>query len=158
MHRGLVKTFVAGLVAVGLTSLPARSHAKEGAGEASHHEEAHEKGQKPTSATAVGEVWHKVKAEEAELSHLVQTEELDRVHKKAYAIRDLVAQLPEKSQQLSLEHQTKLKSNVKYVATLAGRLDQAGDAKDKAKTEATFKQLQSVLASIEALYPPETLK
>lgn len=158
MDRRLVTTFAAGVIAVGLTSLPARSLGDEGTSGKSHHEESHGKGQKPPSATTLGETWHEVKAKEVDLSHLIQTEELDHVHKAAFAIRDLVAALPEKSQQLSAEQQAKLKANVKYVATLAGRLDEAGDAKDKAKTESNFKQLQSVLGSIEKLYPPDALK
>jgi len=47
---------------------------------------------------------------------------------------------------------------VKYVATLAERLDAAGDAKNQSATEASFKQLQSVLGAIEGLYPPEALQ
>jgi hypothetical protein len=109
-------------------------------------------------AKNVGELWHGVKSREAELSHLVQAKELGKVHEVAFALRDLVTAMPDQSVQLPPERLAKLKGNVKYVATLAERLDAAGDAKDQAATERNVKQLESVLAAIEALYPEGALK
>jgi hypothetical protein len=106
----------------------------------------------------VGELWRGVKSREAELSQLVQAKELGKVHESAFAIRDLVAAMPERSGQLSAEQQVKLKGNVKYVATLAERLDAAGDAKNQSATESSFKQLQAVLRTIEELYPSDALE
>jgi len=69
----------------------------------------------------------------------------------------LVNALPDKSKDLDAEKLGKLKANAKFVADLAKRLDQAGDSKDQAGTEANFKKLQGILKSIEALYPPGTV-
>ena len=123
------------------------------------HGDHHEMAAKPAAAgESLAAVWRDVKTHEAELGQLVGSKKLEQVHEVAFAIRDLVATLPAKSQQLSAEQQTKLNGNVKFVATLAGRLDASGDANDQAATEAGFKQLQSVLASIEGIYPAEALK
>jgi hypothetical protein len=122
-----------------------------------HHEMAAKSKPGPSPET-VGGILQAVKAREGELETLIKAKELSTVHEVAFAIRDLVAALPEKSGQLSAEQQAKLKGNVKYVATIAERLDAAGDAKNQSATEAGFKQLQSVLGAIEGLYPPEALK
>jgi hypothetical protein len=88
----------------------------------------------------------------------VQAKELGKVHEVAFALRDLVAAMPNKSAELPPEKLAKLQGNAKYVATLAARLDVAGDANDQAATELNFKQLPSVLAAIEALYPEGALE
>jgi hypothetical protein len=46
----------------------------------------------------------------------------------------------------------------KELADIVKRLDESGDANDQAGTEANFKKLQGILKTIEAQYPPETLK
>lgn len=123
----------------------------------------HEREKTVTATTAndartLTSLWHATIAREAELDGLVKKKDLAKVHEAAFAIRDLVAALPEKSRDISAEQRAKLAGNARYVATLAERLDKAGDAGDQVAAETTFKQLQSVLAAIEALYPAEALK
>lgn len=113
---------------------------------------------KPSATEPIASVWRSVKKREAELADLVKAKQLDKVHETAFAIRDLVAAMPEKSTGLKPEQNAKLAGNVKFVATLAQRLDAAGDAKDQAGTEGAFKQLQGVLSGIEGLYPAGTLE
>lgn len=133
-----------------------------GAGLAGQEQGAHHemlaKGRPVAGADTLGGLWQTVKARESELSDLIKAKDLGKVHEVAFAIRDVVAQMPEKSGQLPADQQAKLRGNAKYVATLAERLDKAGDAKDQTATEASFKQLQSVLGAIEALYPPDALR
>lgn len=155
MDDRLFTICVGAALAAGLIVAPRPGLAAEEHGE--HHETAATA--KPLAGTeTLRDLWQAAKAHEGELSDLIKAKELEKVHEVAFAIRDLVAAMPEKSGDLAAEQQTKLKGNVKYVATLAERLDEAGDANDQSATEASFKQLQSVLAAIEALYPPGALK
>lgn len=155
MERRLSKTCLRVVLAAGLLVAPGPVLAGE---EHGAHHEMPAKGKPLAGPETVGAILQAVKAREGELDTLIKTKELGKVHEVAFAIRDLAAALPEKSGQLSAEQQAKLKGNVKYVATLAERLDAAGDAKNQSATEASFKQLQSVLGAIEGLYPPEALK
>ena len=90
---------------------------------------------------------------ETELNKTIADKKLDEVHHHAFAIRDLVNALPEKSSDLVAEKLTKLKADAKFVTALADRLDKSGDAKDQAATEANFKKLQTILKEIKAMYP-----
>ncbi len=103
--------------------------------------------------TAAG-ILKEVKQHEEELSKTIADKQLEGVHHHAFAISDLVNALPDKSKDLDAEKLGKLKANAKFVAGLAKRLDESGDSKDQAGTEANFKKLQGILKSIEALYPP----
>lgn len=152
MKRILSKAIISMLLVSGLLGLSRPALAGEEHG--SQHGMVPAKGAPATLA----DVWRSVKAHEGELDALIKAKDIGKVHQIAFAIRDLVATLPEKSGQLPAEQQTKLKGQVKYVATLADRLDTAGDAKDQSATEGAFKQLQTVLSGIEGLYPPEALK
>ena len=141
-------------VALGLVLAPAPASTHEG----EHEEGAHATGTNHADTKSVGELWRGVKAHETELQRLVQAKDLGKVHEAAFALRDLVAAMPDQSAQLPPEQRAKLKGNVTYGATLAERLDASGDAKDQAATERNLKQLESVLTSIAALYPAGALK
>ncbi len=153
MKRRRFGTVVGCVVVLGLLLAPARAWPRG----AEHDEGSRASRTSHADTKSVGELWRGVKAHEAELHRLVQAKDLGKVHEAAFALRDLVAAMPDKSE-LPPEQLAKLKGNAKYVATLAERLDAAGDAKDQAATEGSFKQLQSVLAAIEALYPEGALK
>jgi hypothetical protein len=103
-------------------------------------------------------IWGAVKEGEANLSAIITDKKLDKVHVAAYAIRDLVNALPDKSTDLPADNLAKVKSYAKYVADLATRLDVSGDAGDQDTTEANFKKLQNFLKSIEDQYTPQQLK
>jgi hypothetical protein len=98
-------------------------------------------------------LWQAIDAKSAELKKTIDSGALDQVHHEAFAIRDLVAGLPAKSGSLPAESLAKVKSSVKFVATLAERLDATGDAKDAAGTKQNFEKLSSVLASLKGNYP-----
>lgn len=98
-------------------------------------------------------LWQAIDAKSAELKQTIDRGALDQVHHEAFAIRDLVAALPAKSGALPAESLAKVKSSVKFVATLAERLDATGDAKDAAGTKQNFEKLTSVLASLKGNYP-----
>ncbi len=132
---------------VSLPVVPAVSAAEE-------HE--HEAGKVKIPATLAG-VWTEVKEHEEELGKAIADKKLDGVHEIAFEVRDLVNALPDKSK-LDADKTAKLKANAKFVDALATRLDESGDAKDQAATEANFKKLQGILKTIESLYPTEHLK
>lgn len=134
-------------LAVGAPVLPTIAAAEE-------HE--HEEGMAKIPATLSG-VWQEIKEHEEELGKTIAAKKLEGVHEIAFAIRDLVNALPAKSK-LDADKLAKLQANAKYVAALAGRLDESGDANDLATTEANFKKLRGILNNIESLYPPEQLK
>jgi hypothetical protein len=123
---------------------------------------AHEKGQdnkqpEKMPATLDG-IWHEVKEHQQELETVIQKKELSSVHEIAFHIRDLVYAMSDKSATLPAASLSKVKMNSKYLGTLAGRLDEAGDANDQTRTEETYKQFSNLLKSIEAQYPPGALK
>ena len=111
-----------------------------------------------TIPSTVAGIWTEVKKQEEQLGKLIADKNLDKVHALAFEIRDLVNALPDKSADLAADKLAMLKANVKYVADLAKRLDESGDANDQALTEASFKKLEGILKTIEAQYPAETLK
>lgn len=102
--------------------------------------------------TAQG-VWVEIHKHSGELADVVKARKLDEVHHHAFAIRDLVNTLPDKSKELSADKLAKLKANTKFVASLAGRLDKSGDANDQAGTESNLMKLQGVIKVIESFYP-----
>jgi len=99
-----------------------------------------------------------INTEETNLDKTISDKKLEDVHHHAFAIRDLVNALPEKSSDLAAEQLAKLKANAKFVTALATRLDTTGDAKDQAGTEANFKKLQTFLKEIQSLYPDSAAK
>ena len=108
--------------------------------------------------TTVPGILQAINEEETNLDKTITDKKLEDVHHHAFAIRDLVNALPEKSSDLTAEKLTKLKANAKFVTALAGRLDTTGDAKDQAGTESNFKKLQTVLKEIQSLYPDNAAK
>lgn len=145
------KWFVIAVVAVAfafvrLAQAPAENEHKE------HHE-----GVEKISAT-VGGIWAEVKEHEEQLGKIITDRKLNKVHEAAFEIRDLVNALADKSRDLPPDKLAKVNSNAKYVAAIAQRLDESGDAGDQMATEANFKKLQDFLKTIEAQYPPAVLE
>ena len=112
--------------------------------------------EKPDAATPIPAtseaVWQSIDKEIERLATVIQTGKLDEVHHHAFAIRDLAAALPARSGNMPAEKLAQVKANIKFVAALAARLDTAGDAKDKAATEANFQKLKDVLKMMRANY------
>ncbi|MDE1153737.1 MAG: hypothetical protein PW788_14480 [Micavibrio sp.] len=98
-------------------------------------------------------IWKSVDAETDEMTKLIKAGTLEELHHHAFAVRDLVAALPDHSATLPADKLAKVKSDSKFVATLASRLDESGDAKDKTASEANLKKLEGVLDMIRANYP-----
>lgn len=99
----------------------------------------------PDTADAI---WQAIDQHSAELKTTIESASLGDVHHHAFAIRDLVAALPGHSPTLAAEDQAKLEGEVKFVATLASRLDETGDAGDKAGSQENYDKLVAVLTGI----------
>ena len=114
----------------------------------------------PTQIPAGGAdvVWQAIDQKNAELETAIHSGSLGEVHHMAFAIRDLVAALPERSSALSADQQSKVQASVKFVATLAERLDASGDANDKAGAQDNYSKLSGVLKDLRANYPDATKK
>ena len=110
------------------------------------------KAEQQIPATVEG-IWQAIDQKTVELDKVIQGGALDQVHHHAFAIRDLVAALPARSQSLPADKLAKVKGTVKFVATLAQRLDATGDAKDKAGVRSNFDKLKKVLEGMRANYP-----
>jgi len=98
-------------------------------------------------------IWQLIDKEADATTKAIQTGALKELHHHAYAIRDLVAALPDHSGTLPADKVTKVKADGKFVATLAQRLDAAGDSNNKAASVSNFDKLKEVLKSIRANYP-----
>lgn len=105
-------------------------------------------------ATAAG-IWQLVDQETAELDKVIQSGRLDQVHLHAFAIRNLVTNLPVHAQARTPAQLVRINTQVKFVTTLAERLDATGDAKDKAGTQANLAKLKQVLANLRAEFASE---
>ena len=146
MNKRIVVVGLLGL-ALGICRLPMAAAVEE---------PEHKEGEAKIPDT-VGGIWAEVKEHEEELGKTVADKKLDKVHEAAFEIRDLVNALPDKSMDLPADSLAKVTSNARYVADIAKRLDESGDAGDQAATEANFTKLQGLLKTIEAQYPPEIL-
>ncbi len=129
-----------GTVATGLSTAPAHAAPAPAA--------------KPTVASPAtsASIWQAIDAKSAELAKAIEGGKLAGVHHLAFAIRDLVATLPAHSSDLPADKLAKVKSGVKFVATLADRLDASGDGNDKAGSQENYDKLIGVLKSLRANY------
>lgn len=93
----------------------------------------------------VDAIWSQIDKHQAELATVVASGNLAETHHHAFAIRDLFAAVPAHAAAMSAEDKATMDKNVAFVATLAGRLDSAGDAGDRAGAQASYAQLAKVL-------------
>ena len=93
-------------------------------------------------------IWLAINQHSGELKTMIASGQLKQVHHHAFAIRDLVAALPAASPTLPAEDKAKLESEVKFVTTLADRLDETGDTGDQAGSQANYDKLVTVLDAI----------
>ena len=122
-----------------ITAPAARAHAGE-------HDD---KGKVAIPAT-VPAIWTEINKHQTELTQVVQTKKLAEVHHHAYAIRDLVAALPAKA---AADKKARVEGASKNMASLADKLDAAGDNNKQADAEAGLKQLDALLKQLKAQFP-----
>lgn len=110
-------------------------------------------GSEPTAATtpipdSADGIWLAIDQHNAELKTTIANGDLKQVHHHAFAIRDLVAALPAHSPTLPAADQATLQNEIKFVTTLADRLDETGDAEDRAGAQSNYDQMATLLNGI----------
>ena len=105
-----------------------------------------------TIPATTAEIWQSIDKHVKDLHADIDKGVLKNAHEHAFAIRDLVQALPTHSPSLSAEALAKVTEQGKFVATLAERIDQTGDANDKPGTVANLTKLEGVLKTIRGNY------
>lgn len=104
-----------------------------------------------------GKVWGKIKADMAAFDKVVKAKKWKEVHEAAFAVRDDALLLPEASKALAKDKMAKLKEHLKMVGSLAGELDEAGDANNGKLVVVTAAKFRTHVNAIPALYPKGAL-
>lgn len=97
---------------------------------------------------SVADIVGRIHDQESQLDQIIASAQLKDVHKKAFAIRDLVAAA---ASQADASQKSALEPHVAEVRTIAGELDEAGDSGDLAKTKSQFQELKTHLRAIESV-------
>lgn len=104
-----------------------------------------------------GKIWGKVKADLAAFDKTVKAKKWKEVHEAAFAVRDDALLLPDASKALAKDKMAKLKEHLKMVGSLAGELDEAGDANNGKLVVALATKFRTHVNAIPALYPKGAL-
>lgn len=104
-----------------------------------------------------GKVWGKVKADMAAFDKVVKSKKWKEVHEAAFAVRDDALLLPDASKALSKDTLAKLREHLKMVGSLAGELDEAGDANNGKLVTSLAAKFRTHVNAIPALYPKGAL-
>lgn len=104
-----------------------------------------------------GKVWGKVKADLAAFDKTVKAKKWMEVHEAAFAVRDDALLLPDASKALAKDKMAKLKEHLKMVGSLAGELDEAGDANNGKLVTSLAGKFRGHVNAIPALYPKGAL-
>ena len=115
--------------------------------------DAHHTATAETAPKTAAEIWTAIDKHVAELKAVVASGKLGEAHEHAFAVRDLVRTLPDHSASLKPEALAKIKADVKFVDTIAARIDKAGDSNDKAGTEENLTKLEAILKTMKSEYP-----
>ena len=107
--------------------------------------------QVPATTSAI---WQVIDQRTATLQKLIQAGTLNEVHHHAFAIRDLTAALLTHENNLTPEQRKELEAQVRFVATLAQRLDVNGDSNDRAGAASNFSKLTHVLETMRGVTTP----
>ena len=111
--------------------------------------EGHEsEGEQVNTSGSTSELVARIHDQEGQLEEIISSARLNEVHKKAFAIRDLVVAA---AAQAPASQQTALEPHVGEVRTIAGDLDESGDSGDLAKTKSGFQELKTHLRAIESV-------
>lgn len=140
MYRSIVKKIIIAMALSACATIPVAAIAAE--------TEAHV----AIPSNSAG-IWQAIDSNLQQLHGAITQNRLNTVHEHAYAVRDLVRALPSRSPNLTAEALAIVRMQSSFVDTLATRLDQTGDAHDKAGTESNLNKLESVLKTIRAQYP-----
>lgn len=132
-----------------LTSMTTITVLAEEQGQHAEHEETSQVEGTALPETIEG-ILEEIHQQHEQLSDIVNSKQLDKVHLHAFAIRDLARKLPAKA---TAAKRARLEGTVKNIAKLAADLDASGDAGKQEKTEANLKKLNGMLKVLQAQFP-----
>jgi rubrerythrin len=144
-----------------VVSAQAMNKSLKGADHGHDHGHAHDHGhghgdQNVHAVGSLSEAWQEIKKHQEQLHAAIAANELGQVHGIAFSIRDLANQLPKLSSDLPADSMKKLNSWLPGVADSAKKLDQYGDAGDKANTQKEAKRMNTLISALEKLYGPKS--
>lgn len=105
-------------------------------------------GEKVDTSGSIADLRGRMEDQEHQLEQLIASGQLNEVHKKAFAIRDLVDAIAAKSTDAQKDALT---AHAAEVRALAGELDEAGDSGDMARAKSEFKKLEIHTQAIESV-------
>lgn len=107
-------------------------------------------GEQVSTEGSASEVLARADQVENELSQVIANGQLNVVHQKAFAIRDLVVAAAGKAT-IAAADKAKLDDHVAKIKSLASELDEAGDAGNLSKTKAEFAEFRTELQAVRQL-------
>lgn len=113
--------------------------------------------QNASSFKEAGGHWSMVKRDLATFDKTVKAKSWKTVHEAAFNVRDDVRMLPAASKALKPAAMAKLNAHVKLISSLAGELDEAGDAGNGAKVVKLAAAFRKHVNMIPSLYPKRAL-
>lgn len=106
----------------------------------------HAENEQVNTAGSIADIIGRVHDQVRELDQIIASAQLGEVHKKAFAIRDLLIAAADK---VDPSMKAALQPHLDAVRSTASALDEAGDSGDLAKTKSEYQKLQSHLKAIE---------
>lgn len=106
----------------------------------------HAENEQVNTAGSIADLMGRVHDEEHELDQIIASAQLSDVHKKAFAIRDLLVAAADKADP---SKKAGLQPHLDAVKATASALDEAGDSGDLAKTKSEYQKLLTHVKAIE---------
>ena len=109
--------------------------------------------QKASDFKAANKTWSNVVRDMASFDKIVKAKKWKSVHEAAFAVRDDALLLPGDSKALTPANMTKLKAHLKEIGSLAGELDEAGDANNGKLVTTLAAKFRMHVNMIPSVYP-----
>ncbi len=106
----------------------------------------HAENEQVNTSGSIADIVGRVHDQEHELEQIIASAQLGDVHKKAFAIRDLLMAAADKTDP---SKKAALQLHLDAVRSTASALDEAGDSGDLAKTKSEYQNLQAHVKAIE---------
>ncbi len=113
--------------------------------------------QKASDFKSAGKTWSNVMRDMASFDKIVKAKKWKSVHEAAFAVRDDALLLPSDSKALTPANMKKLKAHLKEIGSLAGELDEAGDANNGRLVTSLAAKFRMHLNMIPSAYPKGAL-
>ncbi len=112
----------------------------------------------PADAADLASTWARLQSTRDSIAADVTNGQLASIHEKSEALEPLGRAMLEKSPDLTAEQRARAESAVKQIPAVSGKLHEAADAGDTARTSAALEQLNAVLELLRSQYPSGALE